>query len=74
MLENLETVRAAYDAMSPGDPDAAFEAAAPDLELIPPANPQRASACSEIGAAPGRDIPRCGVDLQGLGRLGTVLA
>jgi ketosteroid isomerase-like protein len=34
--ENVEIVRTAYDAMSQGDPDAAFEAAEPDLELIPP--------------------------------------
>jgi ketosteroid isomerase-like protein len=34
--ENVETVRTAYEAMSQGNPDAAFAAADPDLELIPP--------------------------------------
>ena len=34
--ENVEMVRAAYEAMSRGDWDAAFEEAEPDVELVPP--------------------------------------
>jgi ketosteroid isomerase-like protein len=34
--ESVEIVRTAYEAMSRRDFDAAFEAAEPDLELIPP--------------------------------------
>jgi ketosteroid isomerase-like protein len=34
--ENVGTVRMVYEAMSQGDLDTAFEAAEPDLELIPP--------------------------------------
>ena len=34
--ENLETVRTAYAAMSQGDLETAFQAADPNLELIPP--------------------------------------
>ena len=33
---NVGTVRTVYEAMSQGDLDTAFEAAEPDLELIPP--------------------------------------
>jgi len=34
--ENVEVVRRVYDALDHSDWDAAFEAAEPDLELIPP--------------------------------------
>jgi ketosteroid isomerase-like protein len=34
--ENVETVRSAYGAILRGDWDAAFEAAEPDFELVPP--------------------------------------